>query len=475
MRAPSANGFGSPLGRRARIAAAAGVGAALFASVACPQRLEQGVAIVSETIASRVDGFSYQPDSSSELDFRGSTLAPRAAGKIKVRTSSARTEIDARLEHMPAASSLGPFVVYVLWVITAQGQPHNVGVVEMDGDRGRILATTPLSSFALIVTAEPHFAVTAPSKYLVLQSVGTHVQGVPLVVTSLTARADYDSLKPVPVDPKHPAPAELVMAHYAVAIAESADAPHLAPESYQRAKAALTTAEQALGSKKSADRASVPELSREAIQAGEDARAAAETRRGGTALESLRQQLAAQDAKLKESAEREASAHREVAALETRVRAAESHLSAASRQELATQLLSRWLVLDPVEGAALAAHISSDEGFVKGRLDMTPATRERLSLVAGILLGIGNVSVSVTPALQLSEEPAKLALSQKRARAVMEWLASVGISAAAGVPLPSTEAAEKALAPGPGVDLLISFEAEPAPAPAAAGQAPAAH
>ncbi len=462
------------VGGRASVAVVAGITAALASvSVVHAQRVEQGVAIVSEAIASRVDGFSYRPDSTSELEFRGSALAPRATGKIKVRTSNARTEIDARLEHLPAASSLGPFVVFVLWVITAEGQPHNVGAVDIDVDKGRIATTTPLSSFALIVTAEPHFAVSVPSKYIVLQSVGTNVQGTALVVTSLAARADYDSLKPVPVDAKHPNPAELIMARYAVAIAQSADAPHLASESFERAKGALAAAEQAQASKKATDRARVPQLSREAIQAGEDARAAAETRRGGTALESLRQQLADKDAKLKEAADREESARLEVASLQTRLRAAESHLSAASRQELATQLLSRWLVLDPAEGT-LAAHISSDEGFVKGRVELTPTARERLSLAAGILLGIGNVSVAVTPALQLSEDPAKLALSQRRARAVMEWLASLGVKAAAGVPPPSTGAEEKALAPGPGVDLLISFVQPDSPAPTAtAGQAPA--
>ena len=107
------------------VALGLGSGSALYA-----QRVEQGVAIVSEAIASRVDGFSYRPDSTSELEFRGTALATRATGKIKVRTTSARTEIDARFEHMPAAASLGPFAVYVLWVITAEGQPHNVGSPE---------------------------------------------------------------------------------------------------------------------------------------------------------------------------------------------------------------------------------------------------------------------------------------------------------------------------------------------------------
>src|SRR5262249_24929546 len=157
------------------------------------------------------------------------------------------------------------------------GQPHNVGTVDVDADKGRVTATTPLSSFALIVTAEPHFAVSVPSQFIVLQSVGTNVQGASMVVTSLAARADYSSLKPAAIDPKHPVSPDLLMARYGVAIAELVDAPNSAADSFKRARAALTAAEQAQVSKKSADRAHVPELSREAIQAGEDARAAAET------------------------------------------------------------------------------------------------------------------------------------------------------------------------------------------------------
>jgi outer membrane protein OmpA-like peptidoglycan-associated protein len=202
----------------------------------------------------------------------------------------------------------------------------------------------------------------------------------------------------------------------------------------------------------------VPELSREAIQAAEDARAAAETRRGGAELENLRTQIADRDAKLKAAELSEAQTHQEKVALEARIRTMESHLpSAASRQQLAVQMLSRWLVLDASEGA-LTAHLTSDEGFVKARTDLAPVTRERLSVAAGILIGMGNVSVTVTPALQVSEDVHQLTLSNSRVRALVDWLASLGVRATAGEAGASTGAVEKALAPGPGVELVFNFE-----------------
>jgi outer membrane protein OmpA-like peptidoglycan-associated protein len=447
--------------RHSRRIAWLALGLGVLAAAASAQQIEQGVAIVSESIASRVDGFSYKPDSSSELDFRGTALAPRAEGSAKVRTRSDLTEINAKFAHMPGASSYGPFAVYVLWVVTPEGRANNVGAINLDGEKGSLSATTPLSSFALIVTAEPHFAVSAPSKYIALQSVGRSVQGSQLVVTSLTSRADYSTLKPLIADPKQPVPVELNMAHYAVAIAEGAAAGELAPNAFARAHDALAAAEAAQASKSSSDRERVPGLARDAIQAAEDARAASAIRRQTAETARLRTEVAASAAALDklrlDSSAVEGRLRTQLEEGSTRLKEAEHRLpSPSSRLQLANELLSRWLVMESDE-KSITAHIAST-GFGKGRPELTPETRERLATAAGILLGIGNLTVTVTPALQMSEDVKQLGLSQQRARALLEWLASLGIKAVAGVPGEASAAVERALAPGPGVDLLISFD-----------------
>ena len=93
--------------------------------------------------------------------------------------------------------------------------------------------------------------------------------------------------------------------------------------------------------------------------------------------------------------------------------------------------------------------------------DLTPDAKDRLATAAGILLGIGNLTVTVTPALQATEDVKQLGLSQQRSRATMEWLDSMGLKAVEGVPpdASASAAVERALAPGPGVDLVISFDA----------------
>ena len=260
------------------------------------------------------------------------------------------------------------------------------------------------------------------------------------------------------------------MARYALAIADGAGAAQLAPKAFGGARDALAGAESAETSKASAARERVPELAREAIQAAEDARAAAEARREAAQLDQLRAQISDRDSKLAEAgaltdkARSEATAmvaqlKQQLAESESRRHETEQRLpSAASRQALAVGLLGRWLVMD-ADDKAITAHITND-GFTKGRADLTPDAKDRLSTAAGILLGIGNLTVTVTPALQATEDVKLLGLSQQRARATMEWLASMGLKAVEGVPpdASATAAVERALAPGPGVDLVISFD-----------------
>jgi outer membrane protein OmpA-like peptidoglycan-associated protein len=453
------------VGYRLQLSAALAIPMALSTSAAVQaQQIERGVAIVSEAIASRVDGFGYNPGSTSDLKFRGSALSQLAEGTARVRIGDEVTEISARFEHLPQPASFGPFTVYVLWVVTPEGRAYNIGAINVDGDKGKVAATTPFSSFALIVTAEPHFAVSVPSKYIVLQNVAGKVQGTQLVVTSLEARSDYKGLKPLIADPKRKEPLELAMARYAITIAEAAGAGELAPKALDVARAALKEAEAAQNAKSSSARSQVPAVAREAVQAAEDARAVAETRRAGADVERMNRQISERDAKLVELQGQLEKAKQAAASQTAEISAANAQLknvqqrmpSAGNRLQLANELLGRWLVLDAGE-SSLTAHVQSD-AFVKGKTELLPATHDRLGTAAGILVGIGSVTVTVTPALQLSEDVRQLGLSQQRARSLMEWLASLGLKVNAGVPSDSSGAVEKAVAPGPGVDLLIIFD-----------------
>jgi len=61
-------------------------------------------------------------------------------------------------------------MTYVLWAITPEGHAMNLGEVVLEGDHAKLLSTTDLQTFGLIVTAEPYFAVTQPSDVVVAEN-----------------------------------------------------------------------------------------------------------------------------------------------------------------------------------------------------------------------------------------------------------------------------------------------------------------
>src|SRR5215831_14167348 len=109
---------------------------------------------------------------STRLDFRGTPLLPAARGEATVEGKKGYIEIKTEMKDMQPASRFGPeYLTYVLWAITPEGRPVNLGeVILNDNNRGVLDVTTDLQAFGLIVTAEPYFAVTQPSNAVVLEN-----------------------------------------------------------------------------------------------------------------------------------------------------------------------------------------------------------------------------------------------------------------------------------------------------------------
>jgi hypothetical protein len=79
---------------------------------------------------------------------------PDARGEAQVNSKQGRIEIDAKMEHLSPATQYGPeYMTYVLWAITPEGRPANLGEVLLDGTRSKLDVTTDLQTFGLIVTA----------------------------------------------------------------------------------------------------------------------------------------------------------------------------------------------------------------------------------------------------------------------------------------------------------------------------------
>jgi hypothetical protein len=75
------------------------------------------------------------------------------------------------MEGLLARHKFGPeYLTYVMWAITPEGRATNVGELLLNRGKTKLDVTTELQSFGLIVTAEPYFAVTRPSDFVVMEN-----------------------------------------------------------------------------------------------------------------------------------------------------------------------------------------------------------------------------------------------------------------------------------------------------------------
>ena len=214
----------------------------------------------------------------THIAFRGTELMPAAKGEASVQSQMGSTKIETTFNHMTPASQYGPeYMTYVLWGLTPEGRPANLGEVVLQGDHAKLLSTTDLQTFGLIVTAEPYFAVTQPSDVVVAENFVTNeTSGTIEQVDAkyeLLKRGQYvmnrGLYKAVKVNPK--GPLQLAEAQNAVEIARLAGAERYAAETFQKAVVDLKNAEDYL-LKKGKNSKESETNAREAAQMAEDAR-----------------------------------------------------------------------------------------------------------------------------------------------------------------------------------------------------------
>ena len=220
------------------VAAAAGQNAPAAAQQAAPasDTVHQSDAVFRVDVVGRTaKAVNYQHRSgATKIDFLGTALAASARGEAKVASKQGRIEIDAKFEGLQPATTFGPeYLTYVLWAITADGRPTNLGEVLLKGGKSSLNVTTELQQFALIVTAEPYYAVRMPSDVVVMDNeVRPDTRGtVDEVIAKFellqrgqyTRYTDTARLSALRGGPK--TPLEILEARNAMMIAESLQAP----------------------------------------------------------------------------------------------------------------------------------------------------------------------------------------------------------------------------------------------------------
>ena len=236
------------------------------------------------TVISRsAQAVNYQHRSgSSKLDFKGTDLMPSANGQAEVNSKRGSIAIEAEFGNLQKPTSFGnEYLTYVLWAISPEGRAVNLGEVLIGGNhRSKLQVTTDLQAFALIVTAEPYYAVRQPSNVVVLENVVREdTKGTTEAVNAkyeLMERGGYipTGYKFDPVVLNAKLPLEFFEARNALRIAESEGAAQYASASYQHAVQLMDRAD-GYATRKHIDKKPLIATSREAVQTAEDARAIA--------------------------------------------------------------------------------------------------------------------------------------------------------------------------------------------------------
>ena len=391
-----------------------------------------------------VQAINYQHRSgASDVDFAGTALLPSANGTAKVRSKRGTMEVEAEFGKLQSPTTFGSeYLTYVLWAISPEGRAVNLGEVLVgDNDRSKLTATTDLQAFALIVTAEPYFAVRQPSDVIVLENVvRADTKGTTEAVNAkyeLMERGGYipTGYKFDPVVLSASLPLEFYEARNALRIAKSEGAETYAAASYQHAVQLMDTAD-ADAINKHMDKKPLIAAARETVQTAEDAREIAVKKIDEERLASDRQasidaqarsQAQADNAtRLKEQAQSDTEQARIAAANAQQAAQQANSDKAAMRAKLSEQLNLILATRDSARGLIVSM---SDVLFDTGQFTLKPGAREKLAKVAGILIAYPGLNIEVDGYTDnVGGDAMNQKLSENRAGAVRDYLVQQGVT-----------------------------------------------
>jgi outer membrane protein OmpA-like peptidoglycan-associated protein len=447
-------------------------------------RSEQSSAVPSRSgatmITRTVQAVNYQHRSgATKIDFAGTELMSAATGEAKIESKKGYLEIEVEFHNLRAPTTFGTeYLTYVLWAISPEGRAVNLGEALIGSNHsGKLDVTTDLQAFAMILTAEPYYAVHQPSNAVVLENVvRADTKG-----TSEAVNAKYELMErggyiptgykfdPVVLDAN--VPLEFLEARNAVRIAQSAGAEKYAADSYDHATQLMAAADRHATAKPS-PRKELIAISRETVQTAEDARAIAVKNMDQERLANERKSSQDAQASLQMEADRAtrlqrqsqadaANARAEMAATQAAAAAnvsaaqadaaasvAAAHADAESarmaaeaahqseeriqneklamRAQLSQQLNSILQTRDSARGLVISM---SDVLFDSGKYSLRPGAREKLSKVAGILMAYPSLAIEVggyTDSIGSDEVNQKL--SENRAGAVRDYVVAQGVT-----------------------------------------------
>jgi outer membrane protein OmpA-like peptidoglycan-associated protein len=310
----------------------------------------------------RTTAITYPLDELVYVQFRGTTRFPRMKGEAKIkRTGRTGSEIDLSVSKMPRPFELGAgYATYVLWAISPEGQIENLGEIKRRGFfefDSKIKVTTTMQTFALLITAEPHFLVRRPSQEIMLENLNPYTTSGRTIATTPAVQyfgnsSDFfrDARTPEIAELDYSkTPSTILQAKQAVALARFAGAERDAPDELRAAEDLLRNAEEAWKAGRAEEAVDV--TARQAVAASVKAESTALVRREARAQ---RDEKTRSDAEIRQAEDRYQEALDQIAAL---------------RAELASETRNRELAeRDGINYSQLVKELRDENGRLREEL-----------------------------------------------------------------------------------------------------------
>ncbi len=446
------------------------------------------VSVVSRT--TRAVKYEHR-SGATKIDFQGTDLMRSASGEAKVESKRGTMEIEVEFSGLDKPTTFGTeYLTYVMWAISPEGRAVNIGEVLVGSNhRSKLDVTTDLQSFALIVTAEPYYAVRRPSNVVIMENlIRPDTVGTSEAVDAKYELIDRGGYIPTgyhfdPVVMNAKLPIEFFEARNAVRIAKSAGADVYATESYGKAVSEMKQADD-LAVMRHIQTKALISMSREVVQTADDsreiavkrmdvdrmnaekdaeaaklasARASARTEAQGrmdadaAAADANRRRMDADKATADAQAEsdrnraaaaganqvaadaQQAQRNAEAESERNRLAAANSDqqlkLAVEDREALRAKLLLQFNLIFATRDTARGLIVNlSDVLFDTGKSTLRPMAREKLAKISGIVLAYPDLRLAIEGNTDsVGSDAMNQKLSENRANSVRDFLATENI------------------------------------------------
>ena len=401
----------------------------------------------------------------TRVNMVGTAAASQASGEAKVDAKNGGTGIALKVAGMPQPTVLGAeFLTYVLWTVTPDGTTTNLGEIPIDKNgQGKLDANAQSQTFALIVSAEPYYAVRIPSELIVLTNEtrkNTKGKIYPDNSYKLMKRSEYSKLgNPLALKPDlKKVPLDIYEARNAVDIAKSRRAEQYAPEIFAKAQSSLQMTENALT--QDSGKNQMISTARQTIQFAEDARVLAVQRQTAERIQKEKEEAAAaaatqakaeadaqaaaeaqrlaeltaaKEAQMKaEAAAQAAQASVQQAALKAKELAARDEAAraqaatAALRAQLLRQLNDVLQTTDTPRGLVVNM---ADVLFQTGKYELSGDAQLKLAKLSGVIQAHPGLNLGIEGYTDTTgTADFNMTLSQQRADTVRQFLVTQGLS-----------------------------------------------